>query len=70
MPYFDEYDSHPSVSLLAIGLERSSNSFRIGSGSHCLGVGLVEDTLDDLLLLGSENFGQTFIELGLFLLKV
>jgi hypothetical protein len=30
----------------------------------------VEDTLDDLLLLGAENLGQALVELGLLLLEV
>lgn len=56
--------------LLAIGLQSSGDGFSIGSSRQCLGIGLVEDALDDLLLLRTENLGQAFVELRLFLLKV
>lgn len=57
--------------LVAIGRNaRGSGCFCVGSGDHCLRVGFVEDGLDDLLLLGSEDLGQAVVELGLLLLEV
>lgn len=56
--------------LVAVGLHaRCSGGFCVGSGDHGLGVGFVEDALNDLLLFGTENLGQTLVQLGLFLLE-
>lgn len=65
------FSIHLGYSLLvAVGLHaRCSGGFCVGSGDHGLGVGFVEDALNDLLLLGTENLGQTLVQLGLFLLK-
>lgn len=46
-----------------------SGSLRIGGGHQGLGIGFVEDGLDDLLFLGTEDLGQAVVELGLFLLE-
>lgn len=50
-----------------VSVRRHSGSF-VGSGQ--LGVCLVEDTLQDLLLVLVEDLGQVLIKLGLLLLKV
>lgn len=57
--------------LVAIGRDaRCSGCLCVGSSDHCLCIGFVEDRLDDLLLLGTEDLGQAVIELGLLLLEV
>lgn len=65
------FSIHLGYSLLvAVGLHaRCGGGFCVGSGNHGLGVGFVKDALNDLLLFGTENLGQTLVELGLFLLK-
>ena len=63
-------DSPAWTGLLAIGAHSGGNGLRIGSSSQSLSISLVEDALDDLLLLGSENLGQAVIELRLLLLEV
>jgi hypothetical protein len=61
---------HLSCPLVAVSLHaRCGGGFCVGGGSHGLGVSLVEDTLDDLLLFGAEDLGQALVELGLLLLK-
>jgi len=48
--------------LVAVGLHaRCSGGFGVGSSGQCLGVSLVENGLDNLLLLGTEDLGQTVI---------
>lgn len=66
------FSIHLGYSLLvAVGLHaRCSGGFCVSSSDHGLGVGFVEDALNDLLLLRTENLGQTLVQLGLFLLKV
>lgn len=62
---------HLAGLLVAIGLHaRCSGSFRIGGRDHRLGVGFVENGLDDLLLVRAENLGQAVVELGLLLLEI
>lgn len=65
------FSIHLGYSLLvAVGLHaRRGGGICVGSGDHGLGVGFVEDALNDLLLFGTENLGQTLVQLGLFLLK-
>lgn len=63
-------DSLLSRLLVAVSLHaRGGGGFGVGGGDHGLGISLVEDTLNDLLLFGTEDLGQTFVKLGLFLLK-
>lgn len=62
---------HHAGLLVAVGLHaRGSGSFRVGGRDHRLGVGFVENGLDDLLLVGAENLGQAVVELGLLLLEI
>jgi hypothetical protein len=56
--------------LLAVGRDaRCSGGLGVGGGKQRLGLGFVEDGLDDPLLLGAEDLGQAVVELGLFLLQ-
>jgi hypothetical protein len=56
------------VSSGAVSLDSSSGSFRV-SCCHCLGISLVEDSLNDLLFFRAQNLREILIELWLFLLK-
>lgn len=58
------------ILLVAVLHARCSGGLCVGSGDHGLGVGFVEDTLDDLLLFGAEHLGQALVKLGLLLLEV
>lgn len=61
---------HLAGLLVAVGLHGCCGSFRILLGEQRLLVGLVENSLDDLLFFGTKNLGQVFVELGLLGLQV
>jgi hypothetical protein len=59
--------------LVAVRLHACSGgggSFRILLGQKSLLVGLVENSLDDLLFFGTKHLDQTVVELGLLGLEV
>ena len=52
--------------LIAVGLHtRCSGGFRVLRGEQRLAVSLVEDSLNDLLLFRTKDFGQALVELRL-----
>lgn len=57
------------VLLIAVLHARCSGGLGVGGGDHGLGVGFVENALDNLLLFRAKDLGQALVELGLFLLK-